>query len=101
VCVRRGAGSDAFERIRGEEPMTRDEAQSWFVQVLMHKVREDHYPSVTQLALIEESIPSELVDDYVEILMEKVAQDNVPSVPMLRRIQRVAASLPSSQQQSR
>ena len=81
--------------------MTRDEAQSWFVQVLMHKVREDRYPSLAHLALIEESIPSELVDDYVEILMEKVAQDTVPSLPMLRRIQRVAGSLPSSQQRSR
>jgi hypothetical protein len=74
--------------------MTRDEARAWFVQVLMDKVRQDQYPSATHMALIEESIPRELVDDYLEILIEKVGDDNWPSIPMLLRIQRVAESLP-------
>ena len=77
--------------------MTRDEAHGWFVRILLDKVRKDPYPSGTQLLLIEEAIPQEMLGDYVEILMEKVANDNVPSIPMLRRIQRVAESLPSSE----
>lgn len=75
--------------------MTRDEAQAWFVQLLMDKVRQDRFPSVTHLNMIEESIPPAQVEEYLEILMEKVEQDNVPSVPMLQRIQRVAEGLPA------
>jgi tagatose-1,6-bisphosphate aldolase non-catalytic subunit AgaZ/GatZ len=79
--------------------MTRDEARGWFIQMLLEKVREDPYPSTTQLALIEQSIPREMISDYLEVLMEKVAQDTVPSIPMLQRIQRVADSLPRYEQQ--
>jgi hypothetical protein len=74
--------------------MTRDEAQGWFVQLLMDKVRRDRFPSVTHLNLIEESLTPALVEDYLAVLMEKVEQDPVPSLPMLQRIQRVAESLP-------
>jgi hypothetical protein len=77
--------------------MTRDEVEAWFVRLLLDKVREDTHPSGTQLALIEEAIPEEMLGDYVEILMEKVANDHVPSIPMLRRIQRVAGSLPTAE----
>jgi len=64
-------------------------------QVLMDHVREDPYPSVTQMTLIEESIPLDMVDEYLDILLEKVVHDRFPSVPMMRRIQRVAESLPN------
>ena len=74
--------------------MTRDEAQGWFVQLLLDKVREDHYPSTTHLNLIEEVIPQAMIPDYLEVLMDKAAEDTIPSVPMLQRIQRVAGSLP-------
>ena len=74
--------------------MTRDEARGWFVQLLLDKIRADRYPSATHMALIEESIPREMIEDYLEILVDKVADDSWPSVPMLRRIQRVAESLP-------
>jgi hypothetical protein len=79
--------------------MTRDEAQGWFVQLLMDKVRQDRFPSVTHLDMIEGSLPREMVPDYLEVLMDKVAQDPVPSVMMLRRIQSVAESLPRSEPQ--
>ena len=78
--------------------MTRDEARAMFVQLLLEKVRQDAYPSWTQLNLIEESIPQAMIPDYLEILVEKVAGDRFPSVPMLRRIQRVAAALPAQEQ---
>jgi hypothetical protein len=74
--------------------MTRDEAQGWMVEMLLDKVRNDPYPSATQLSIIEEVIPRELVPDYLDVLIDKAAQDNFPSIPMLRRISRVAASLP-------
>lgn len=74
--------------------MTRDEAQGWLVEMLLDKVRSDPYPSATQLEIIEEVIPDEMLPDYLEVLIEKVAEDNWPSIPMLRRISRVASSLP-------
>ena len=74
--------------------MTRDEAQGWMVEMLLDKVRNDPYPSSTQLSIIEEVIPRELVPDYLDVLIEKAGQDKFPSIPMLRRISRVASSLP-------
>ena len=78
--------------------MTRKEAQAWLANALMEKVRNDRYPSATQLSIIEEVIPREMVPDYLEILIDKVSQDSVPSIPMLQRISRVAGSLPSTEQ---
>ena len=80
--------------------MTRDEAQGVFVQLLLEKVRQDRYPSWTQMNLIEESIPQAMIPDYLEVLIEKAAGDTIPSIQMLRRIQRVAQSLPRQTQES-
>jgi len=77
--------------------MTRREAEAWLANALMEKVRNDRYPSATQLSIIEEVLPHEMVEDYLEILIDKVSQDSVPSIPMLRRISRVAESLPSTE----
>jgi hypothetical protein len=77
--------------------LSREEAQGWMVEMLMEKVRNDRYPSTTQMQIIEESIPRELIPDYLEILIEKAGEDTIPSVPLLQRISRVAASLPPAQ----
>jgi hypothetical protein len=77
--------------------MTRREAEAWLAKALMEKVRNDRYPSATQLSIIEDVLPREMVEDYLEILIDKVSQDSVPSIPMLRRISRVAESLPSTE----
>jgi hypothetical protein len=74
--------------------MTRDEANAQIADMLMEKVRGDRYPSATQMAMLEEILPRDMVPDYLDVLLEKVAEDTVPSIPMLRRIQRVAAQLP-------
>jgi hypothetical protein len=79
--------------------MNRDEAQGWLVQVLLDKVRNDPYPSTTQLQIIEEALPQQMVPDYLQVLMEKAAADEFPSIPLLRRIGRVAETLPKAQQQ--
>jgi hypothetical protein len=78
--------------------MTRREAQAWLANALMEKVRNDRYPSATQLSIIEEVLPREMVPDYLEILIDKVSQDSIPSIPMLQRISRVAESLPITEQ---
>jgi hypothetical protein len=74
--------------------MTRDEARADMVEVLLNKIRADRYPSATQMAIVEEIIPRELIPDYMDVLYEKIAQDTVPSIPMLRRLQMLAERLP-------
>ena len=69
------------------------EAQTALARILMERVRADRHPSVTQMTILEETIPPPLVEEYLEMLLEKMAQDRTPSVPMLRRIQRIAGQL--------
>jgi hypothetical protein len=78
--------------------MTRGEAQQVIAEFLMERVRADHYPSTTQMAMIEQLIQREKIPEYLDILIEKVAADAWPSMDMLRRIQRVAETLPVSEQ---
>jgi hypothetical protein len=77
--------------------MTRDEANGWLVKILLEKIRNDRYPSATQMTMVENALPREMVPDYLEVLMEKAAEDPVPSIPMLQRIMRVAGSLPATE----
>jgi hypothetical protein len=77
--------------------MTRDEAHGWLVKVLLEKIRNDRYPSATQMTIVETVLPRAMVPDYLEVLMEKAAEDSVPSIPMLQRIRRVADSLPATE----
>jgi hypothetical protein len=62
--------------------------------ILLEKVRDERYPSSTQMTIIEEVLPPQLLPRYVEILLEKVAQDDRPSIPMIQRIQRVIDAMP-------
>ena len=73
---------------------TRKEAQALVSQLLLDHIREDPYPSVTQMTILEETIPLDMVNEYLDILAEKVTADRFPSIPMLRRLQRVAEALP-------
>ena len=73
--------------------MNRIESQAVLAGILLKKVREDRYPSSTEMAMIEQIIPPQLLPRYVEVLLEKIAQDNRPSISMLHRLQRVIKSM--------
>jgi hypothetical protein len=60
------------------------------LELLLDKVRDDPYPSVTMLNMIEESLRSEDVPEYTDILIEKVRADQFPSLDHLHRLQRFA-----------
>jgi transposase len=77
--------------------MTRGEAQQVLAEFLMERVRADHYPSPTQMSMIEQLIQPDSIPEYLDILIEKVADDAWPSMDMLRRIMRVAETLPASE----
>jgi hypothetical protein len=70
------------------------EARAMLAGQLLKRVRDDRYPSVTEMAIIEELIPPQLLPRYVEILIEKVTQENRPSISMLHRIRRLMKEIP-------
>ena len=74
--------------------MNRVESRAVLAAVLLKRVREDRYPSATDMDMIEQIIPPQLLPRYVELLLDKVAQDNRPSISMIHRLNRVTNSLP-------
>ncbi len=67
-----------------------------YVQYLLDRIRTEPFPSTAQMDLLESTVrsPDQLVE-YLEALMDKVEATRFPSLSMLRRIQRIAAMLPS------
>jgi hypothetical protein len=63
--------------------------QQHYFDVLMHRVRNDKYPSHQLMDRIERALStSDQIADYVEMLIEKVDETWYPSGQMLERIQR-------------
>jgi hypothetical protein len=73
--------------------MNQIESRAVLAGILLKRVREERYPSSTQMDLIEQVIPPQLLPRYVEALLEKVAQENRPSISMLHRLSRVTKSM--------
>jgi hypothetical protein len=73
--------------------MNRMESRAVLAGVLMKRVREDRYPSATDMDLIEQILPPQLLPRYVEVLLDKLAQDRRPSISMIHRLERVTNSL--------
>jgi hypothetical protein len=73
--------------------LSREDVQTALAKVLLERVRQDNYPSTTQMDLLEEVIPPDLLRDYVNVLLEKTLTSRWPSISVLRRIQRLTARL--------
>jgi len=56
------------------------------VALLMDKVVNDRYPSVTMLDMIELLMSPEERDGYAQMLMDKLNSSRYPSIPMMRRL---------------
>jgi hypothetical protein len=74
--------------------MNQIESRAVLAGMLLKRVRDDRYPSSTEMDLIEQIIPPQLMPRYVEVLLDKVAQDTRPSISMLHRINRAISSMP-------
>ncbi len=75
----------------GFQMADRNDAQSAFARILMNRIRNDRYPSWTEIRILEASLPRELRDEYLGILLEKLG-DGRPSITMLRHIQQLTAA---------
>jgi hypothetical protein len=74
--------------------MERTESRAVVAGLLLNRVRQERYPSATELNLIEEIIPPQLLPQYVDVLIEKLVQDDRPSISLLHRLNRVTNSMP-------
>lgn len=76
-----------------DRPTLGEEARNAISRLLIERVRQDKYPSATQMDLLEQGIPPHLMRDYLNVLLEKVMTDSRPSIPMIQRISRIAQQL--------
>jgi hypothetical protein len=74
--------------------MERTESRAVLAGLLLNKVRQDRYPSATELSLIEQIIPPQLLPRYVDVLVEKIVQDERPSISLMHRLERVTKEMP-------
>jgi hypothetical protein len=58
---------------------------------LLERVREEPYPSVLQMDLVESVMTPDALETYTEILLEKIEGEQFPSPNMLQRLQRLVA----------
>jgi hypothetical protein len=66
------------------------DAREMLLDMLLDKVADDRFPSISMLDLIESLLRPDEVQIYVRVLLRKVRRENYPSIPMLRRIAALA-----------
>ena len=67
-----------------------------YVQILLDRIRDEPYPSLAQMDLLEAAVSSpQQLAEYLEALMEKVESTRFPSLTLMRRIQRITSRLPA------
>jgi hypothetical protein len=77
--------------------MDGNDVSARYLRTLIDKIREDQYPSMAYMDLVEAALPPQLLAPYVDILIDKIEVERFPSLDMLRRIQRLAALMPAEQ----
>lgn len=61
-----------------------------YVEILLDKVRNDHYPSQTMLDLLEQVTHGTERAELIDALLAKIEQDRFPSLQMLQRVAHLA-----------
>jgi hypothetical protein len=75
------------------DDLSREQVETALAQLLLAKIRQDNHPSTTEMDLLEELMPPDMVRDYVNVLLEKTLSSRWPSISILRRLQRVTQRL--------
>jgi hypothetical protein len=75
------------------DDLSREQVETALAHLLLEKVRQDNYPSATDMDMLEELMPPDMVRDYVNVLLEKTLSSRWPSISILRRLQRVTQRL--------
>ena len=94
VFAPKASGTRSFvPTTQSRADVSREQAQTALSRILLEKIREDRYPSYTQMTMLEQTLPPSLYREYLNVLLEKVMSENRPSITMLRRIQQFASQL--------
>ena len=56
------------------------------LKIALTEVRNDRYPSVTMMDIVEHLMGPEERAIYVRVLLDKIRRDRFPSIPMMRRV---------------
>ena len=73
------------------DDLSPEQVQIALARVLLERVRHENYPSTTQMDVLEEIIPPDLMRDYINVLLEKTLTSRWPSISIVRRLQRMMA----------
>lgn len=65
--------------------------QERFAEVLLERIRNDRYPSTTQMSMLEATASDRVLAEYLLHLMERIQEEPHPSISMMQRVQRLAA----------
>jgi hypothetical protein len=94
VFAPEGSGTRNFvPTTQSRTDVSREQAQTALSRILLERIRQDRYPSHTQMTMLEQTMPPSLYREYLNVLLEKVISENRPSITMLRRTQRFASQL--------
>ena len=63
--------------------------QEAFAELLLARIRQDMYPSTTQMDMFEEIAPPRQLGAYVAHLLERIESENYPSTSMMERVQAI------------
>ena len=66
-----------------------------FAEVLLDKIRNDMYPSRTQMDMLESLASPQVLLEFVMDLMDRIQAEAHPSVPMMQRASRLMAEFGS------
>jgi hypothetical protein len=71
-----------------------DELRARFVEILLDRLADAHYPSAAMLDRVEAAISDrQTAEAYVRSLLDHMAKDRFPSPPMIDRVRRLLAVL--------
>jgi hypothetical protein len=59
--------------------------QEQFAETLLNKIRQDQYPSVTQMDMLESLGSPRVTLEFVVDLMQRIEAEPHPSIPMMQR----------------
>jgi hypothetical protein len=67
----------------------REQLRDVLYRILIDKIRQDKYPSVTMMDMVESGMDHRQFRRYVAALLEKVEGDKYPSIDMMKRLERL------------
>jgi len=74
------------------------ELQRRIADLLLDKIKDELYPSITMMNRVESVIgrDPDAMSDYAQVLLEKVEGSRFPSIEMLNRLDRIAGQMPTA-----